>query len=104
MPASKANQFSSKEQELAILGRALSHPARVRILSILNEKASVRNVDLIKPLRLSKSTIQNHVKKLDEAGLVKIDFFMNCFHISKSPNADFKLESYLNFNEVLKKG
>jgi DNA-binding transcriptional ArsR family regulator len=36
MPVSKSKQFTIQEQEMALLGRALSHPARVRILSILN--------------------------------------------------------------------
>jgi len=95
MPASKTKQFTIHEQGIALLGRALSHPARVRILSILNQKQFARNVDLTSDLRLSKTTIQNHVKKLDEAGLVRIDFFMNSFHITKSPLADDKIERYL---------
>jgi ArsR family transcriptional regulator len=68
MPASKAKQFTIHEQETALLGRALSHPSRIRILSILNQNQFARNVDLVGFLKLSKSTIQNHIKKLDEEG------------------------------------
>ena len=96
MPASKAKNFSLREQELAILGRAISHPARVRILDILDSKLYTRNVDLITSLQLSKASVQNHVKKLEEAKLVSVKFAMNSFYITKSEGAKEKIKDYLN--------
>jgi len=36
IPVSKTKNFTIEEQEIALLGRALAHPKRVRILSVLN--------------------------------------------------------------------
>jgi ArsR family transcriptional regulator, arsenate/arsenite/antimonite-responsive transcriptional repressor len=96
MPASKAKNFTPREQELAFLGRALSHPARVRILDILDSNAYIRNVDLIKSLHLSKASVQNHVKKLEEVKLVSVNYAMNSFYIMKSEEAKEKIKDYLN--------
>ena len=73
MPASKSKLFTIQEQQMALLGRALAHPARVRILSVLNQNGFTTNRDLIPVLRLSKTTIQNHVKKLEEADLLRLN-------------------------------
>jgi DNA-binding transcriptional ArsR family regulator len=96
MPASKTKHFTIDEQEIALLGRALAHPARVRILTILSQTGLTRNIDLIPLLKLSKTTIQNHIKKLQDADLILIKYHMNSFYISKSPLADFKVENYFN--------
>ena len=96
MPASKAKQFTIQEQSIAILGRALSHPARVRILSLLTQNGYLKNKDLSTQLKMSKTAIHNHIKKLEDAELISIEFYMNCFMITKSPFADFKMENYFN--------
>jgi ArsR family transcriptional regulator len=56
----------------ASLFRALSDPARVRILNLLatsDEPVCVCN--LIEPLELSQPTVSHHLKKLTDAGLLE---------------------------------
>jgi ArsR family transcriptional regulator, arsenate/arsenite/antimonite-responsive transcriptional repressor len=56
----------------AVLFRALSDPARVRIVNLLAH-ADARRVcvcDLTEPLGLSQPTVSHHMKKLLDAGLV----------------------------------
>ena len=84
MPASKKRNFTHEENEIALFGRAYAHPARVRILSILHENGYVRNCDLTHILKLDKSTLHDHLKKLEEAHLIRTEFFMNSFYIYKN--------------------
>lgn len=82
MGASKTKQFSENEKLIANIGRALSHPARVRILEILYEKDWCKNVDLTKYLELSPSSVNNHLEKLKQADIIKVDFFPNFYKVS----------------------
>lgn len=84
MPASKKDSFTHEENEIALFGRAYAHPARVRIISILNETGYVRNCDLTHILKLNKSTVHDHLKKLEDAQLIRTEFFMNSFYIYKN--------------------
>jgi len=48
MPVSKTNLFSKNEISIASKGRALAHPARIRIIRLINEHGYVKNCDLMK--------------------------------------------------------
>ena len=87
MGASKTYQFSEKELNMAKFGRALAHPARVRIIRILQQHSCCRNTDLTADLNLVKSSVHDHVKKLLEAGLVSIEFYPNCYLIRLNQHA-----------------
>ena len=89
MAASKKKSFTFEENEIALIGRAYAHPARVRILKILGENGYTRNCDLVAILGLDKSTIHDHVKKLEDAGLIKIEFNLNSFCMSSCTGTYF---------------
>ncbi len=95
MPATKTRIFTKFEKELALIGRALAHPARIRILNLLEESAYVRNCDLSTSLQLHKTTVHDHVKKLEEARLIQRVFFNNSFYILKVEGADLKMKEYI---------
>ena len=82
MPVSKTQIFTESEKKVASLGRALSHPARIRILSLIKQNDYVRNCDLIKILNLTNASVANHIRKLKEADIVQIDYHPNHFQIS----------------------
>lgn len=86
MGASKTYQFSEKELNMAKFGRALAHPARVRIIHLLQQHACCRNIDLTTDLNLGKSSVHDHVKKLLEAGIVSVEFYPNCYLIRLNSN------------------
>jgi ArsR family transcriptional regulator len=64
--------LSTDEAEAtAELFRALSDPARVRIVNVLATNAGpVCVCELIEPLGLAQPTVSHHMKKLLDAGLV----------------------------------
>ncbi len=57
--------------ELASLAKALSHPARVRIVRILLRKDACVCGDLVDELPLAQSTVSQHLKVLKGAGLIR---------------------------------
>jgi ArsR family transcriptional regulator len=65
--------LSDEEAEAtAELFKALSDPARVRIVNTLaTSDEAVCICELIEPLDLSQSTVSHHMKKLLDAGLVQ---------------------------------
>ena len=70
MGASKSEVFSSTENHLAKVTKALGHPARIAILKLLAGKQSCVCGDIVDELPLSQSTVSQHLKELKEAGLI----------------------------------
>lgn len=59
------------DEELALLAKALGHPARVRILRLLIRKNACICGELVEELDLAQSTVSQHLKVLKEAGLIR---------------------------------
>jgi ArsR family transcriptional regulator len=59
------------DDTLAVMAKALGHPARVRIVRLLAERQACVTGDLVAELPLAQSTISEHLRILREAGLVK---------------------------------
>jgi DNA-binding transcriptional ArsR family regulator len=73
MGATKAEEFSVKDNKVAKYARALAHPARVAILKLLISKQACICGDIVDELPLSQSTVSQHLKDLKAAGLIKGD-------------------------------
>jgi ArsR family transcriptional regulator len=64
-------QEPATDEELASLGRAIGHPARVRILRILAATKGCVCGELVDALPLAQSTVSQHLKVLKDAGLIR---------------------------------
>jgi ArsR family transcriptional regulator len=62
---------NAAEKELAELSKAIAHPARVKILRLLANKASCVCGELVDELDFAQSTVSQHLKVLKEAGLIR---------------------------------
>lgn len=71
MGLTKTSEFTKKQNRLAILAKALGHPARIAILQYLTEKQACVCGDIVDELPLSQSTVSQHLKELKNAGLIK---------------------------------
>lgn len=71
------------DEELALLAKALGHPARVKIVRMLLRKTSCVCGDIVEELPLAQSTVSQHLKVLKEAGLVRgeVDGPRSCYCI-----------------------
>jgi DNA-binding transcriptional ArsR family regulator len=67
----KVTSFDVSDQEIARFGKALSHPARIRILRYLAECRHCVTGNIVEQLPLSQSTVSQHLRALKEAGLIK---------------------------------
>lgn len=84
MAVSKKEEFGKKEQELAALAKAISHPARIAILKVLAQRNECICGDIVEVLPLAQSTVSQHLKELKEAGLIEgtIDGPRSCYCIN----------------------
>lgn len=71
MGATKTDHFTDKQNELAILTKALGHPARIAIIQYLLKVNTCICGDIVNELPLSQPTVSQHLKELKNAGLIK---------------------------------
>jgi ArsR family transcriptional regulator len=71
MGASKTDFFSKTDNDLAMVFKALGHPARVAIVQHLLEVNSCVCGDIVDVLPLSQPTISQHLKELKSVQLIK---------------------------------
>ncbi|MFW5755456.1 MAG: ArsR/SmtB family transcription factor [Tangfeifania sp.] len=65
-------QFFSEEQiQLARFAKALAHPVRLYVLSLLEKQSCCYSGDLSEELPIAKSTLSQHLKELKKAGLIQ---------------------------------
>ena len=74
MGATKTEQFTDQQNELAILAKALGHPARIAIIEYLLKVGTCICGDIVNELPLAQPTISQHLKELKNAGLIKGNF------------------------------
>lgn len=71
MGASKSDSFSEKQNELASLFKALSHPARVAIIEYLLSVDTCICGDIVNELPLAQPTVSQHLKELKNVNIIK---------------------------------
>ena len=71
MGLTKTEEFTKAQNELAVIAKALGHPARIAILQFLIKSKSCVCGDIVGELPLSQSTVSQHLKELKNAGLIK---------------------------------
>ncbi|MGI5862691.1 MAG: ArsR/SmtB family transcription factor [Myxococcales bacterium] len=59
------------DRELALLAKALGHPARVQILRLLARENACICGGIVEQLSLAQSTVSQHLKVLKDAGLIQ---------------------------------
>ncbi len=71
MGATKTEHFTEKQNQVAILAKALGHPARVAIIEYLMRVDTCICGDIVNELPLAQPTVSQHLKELKNAGLIK---------------------------------
>src|SRR5574337_225648 len=72
-PDTRPVEGADADAELAVLAKAIGHPARVQILRLLVRREACICGDIVDELPLAQSTVSQHLKVLKEAGLVRGD-------------------------------
>lgn len=94
MGATKTDHFTKKQNEIAILAKALGHPARIAIIDYLLKVDTCICGDIVNELPLAQPTVSQHLKELKNAGLIKGEIEGNkiCYCIDEK--ALQKLQDY----------
>lgn len=92
MAFSKQELFSKEFQLSAELFKALAHPARLAILKYLAETKTCITGDIAEELPLGRSTVNQHLKELKEAGLITgtIEGVKTCYCLNPSRIKELK--------------
>lgn len=102
MGITKTENFTTTQNELAILAKAMGHPARIAIIEYLLKTESCICGDIVNELPLAQPTVSQHLKELKNAGLIKgnIEGTSICYCINE---VGFnRLKSFFqNINEYL---
>ena len=70
MGITKTSLFSENQNEMALMAKALGHPARIAILEHLLGTRTCINSDLVQELGLAQATVSQHLKELKSIGLI----------------------------------
>jgi len=102
MALSKIEKFTKKDIWLADVAKALSHPARIKILKILAGMNACMCGDIVELLPLSQSTVSQHLKELKRVGLItgEIEGPKVCYCINNANLQKAKSEINKLFNQV----
>lgn len=71
MGLTKTEIFTSEQNRLAVLLKAMAHPARIAILQYIIKTNACICGDLVEELGLAQATISQHLKELKTAGLIQ---------------------------------
>lgn len=85
MGATKTDSFTEQQNELAILAKALGHPARIAIIEYLLKVDTCICGDIVNELPLAQPTVSQHLKELKNAGIIKgnVEGTSICYCISE---------------------
>ena len=70
MGATKTENFTNQQNQLASLAKAIGHPARIAILDYLLTVDSCICGDIVNKLPLAQPTISQHLKELKNVGQI----------------------------------
>ncbi|MGR5095801.1 ArsR/SmtB family transcription factor [Vibrio maritimus] len=98
-----SEQQLSQEKRLAAQAKALSHPARIRILRILSDlerAGGCLNSDLVSQLGLAQSTVSEHLRILKVAGFISAESTPPkvCYRIQREALDEFSSLSLSTFD------
>jgi ArsR family transcriptional regulator, arsenate/arsenite/antimonite-responsive transcriptional repressor len=71
MGATKADFFTDKQNTIAVIAKALGHPARLAIIEYLAKVNTCICGDIVNELPLAQPTVSQHLRELKNAGLIK---------------------------------
>jgi ArsR family transcriptional regulator, arsenate/arsenite/antimonite-responsive transcriptional repressor len=104
MAKAKIEDFTEEESSLADIAKALSHPARLKILKILAKIDVCMCGEIVDLLPLAQATVSQHLKELKRVGLIKgnIEGPKTCYCINTVPIQKIYEQFKKYFDEINK--
>ena len=94
MGVTKTEHFTQEQNDIAILLKALAHPARIAIIEYLLSVNTCICKDIVDEIKLAQPTVSQHLKELKNAGIIQgeIDGKSICYCIN--PDTIDKIENH----------
>ncbi len=70
MASAKLDGFEATTVDLAAFAKAISHPARIEILKVLEKSGELPCMEIVRSLPLSQPACSRHINELLKAGLL----------------------------------
>lgn len=102
MGLTKTEIFTEEQNKLAVMLKAIAHPARIAILQQIIKANACICGDLVDELGLAQATISQHLKELKNAGIIQgtIDGVSVCYCIDPKTWESLGNELNLFFGSV----
>ncbi len=88
MPFPNHDEFTPEQVALADFARSLAHPARIAIVTFLQQQREASCGQIVEALPLAQATVSQHLRALREAGLLiakscgpRVCYSLNCDNI-----------------------
>ena len=96
MGVTKTEHFTQEQNDIAILLKALAHPARIAIIEYLLSVDTCICNDIVDEIKLAQPTVSQHLKELKNAGIIQgeIDGKSICYCIN--PESFKKMEHFID--------
>lgn len=88
----KPNNYSKEEVKFSRIANALAHPARTRIIELIQEEMLVTQTSLVSHLNLNKASVHKHINCLRRADLLlnKYRIHYDILHLNPEPLKQFE--------------
>jgi predicted transcriptional regulator len=102
MGLTKTEIFTEEQNKLAVMLKAIAHPARIAILQQIIKANACICGDLVAELGLAQATISQHLKELKNAGIIQgtIEGVSICYCINPEIWKNLGEELFLFFGSV----
>jgi predicted transcriptional regulator len=100
MGASKVDIYSYEINEIATIAKVFSHPARVAIIQYISTQEACICNDIVDEIGLAQATISQHLKVINDAGLLKGTFegksLCYCLNVDRFQELQSLFNSFFN--------
>jgi len=100
MGATKLEFHDQFATEIATIAKVFAHPARVAILQHISQQNSCICNDLVDEIGLAQATISQHLKVINDAGLLKGNYqgksMCYCLNVERFQKFQDLLNSFFN--------
>lgn len=100
MGVSKLDIYSEAINTMAAMAKVFAHPARLSILQYISKQESCICNDIVDEIGLSQPTISQHLKVINDAGLLKGSFegksICYCLNVERFQEFQTQLNSFFN--------
>lgn len=105
MGITKTDAFTTNQNELATLLKAMAHPARIAIIEFLLKNEKCICGDIVDELPLAQATISQHLKELKNANLIKgtIEGTAICYCLNQEVFSELNNKINLITNQLITK-